>query len=99
MAQLDTVVTPSLKREGIMRDVVRCVQSARKQAGFEVDDRIVLGLASDDEALREAIEEHAATIQQETLAVSLKDQVEGFSTSVQLEGAELGISLRKHNSL
>ncbi len=93
---LDTKITPELKREGMMREVVRNIQNARKQAGLDVDDRIKLSVSTTDDELREAIREHMQTIQDETLAHSLEfDRTHAFETSCAVDGAPLTISLEK----
>ncbi len=93
---LDTEVTPALKREGMMREAVRNVQNARKQAGLDVDDRIRLSVSTTDEQLRKAIEEHLEIIQTETLAKSLVfDQTLGYEVACAVDGAPLTISLEK----
>lgn len=95
-AELDTDVTPDLKREGMVREVIRNVQQARKAAGLQVDDRISLQLASEAAELSQAIQEHKQTILDETLAVGLVDVAQDqFATSAKVEGEELNISLSK----
>ena len=91
-ARLNKIITPELKREGLMREVVRHVQSARKKAGLQVDDRIMLQLTTDDEQLRQAINEHAEVIAAETLATF--GQGDAYSTTATIEGAELQITLQ-----
>lgn len=93
--ELDTTITPELKREGLMREVIRHVQSARKAAGLNVDDRIVLSLSSEDTDLVEAINEHEQTIMDETLATQMVEQDLGFSQTVKVEGSDLVVSLEK----
>lgn len=95
---LDFELTPALRREGYMREVVRHVQAARKDAGLKVDDRIQLTLKTNDNVLQEAISEHADTIKQETLAVNLGETNHHFSTDVKIEDIELHISLQKASS-
>jgi isoleucyl-tRNA synthetase len=92
---LDVTLTPELKREGLMREVIRHVQSARKQAGLNVDDHIVLSLATDGPELREAVSEHRDTIAAETLAETVAEEKHSFETVVKVEGADLKISLQK----
>ena len=91
--EINKHLTPELKREGLMREVVRHVQSARKKAGLQVDDRIMLQLTTDDEQLRQAINEHAEVIAAETLATF--GQGDAYSTTVAIEGAELQITLQR----
>ena len=71
LAALNTTVTPELQREGAVRDVVRLVQNARKNAGLEVSDRIRLALGSDG-GLAEALAEHAEALKSEVLATSIE---------------------------
>ena len=95
---IDWEVTPELKREGLMREIVRHVQNARKQAGLNVDDRIVLSLMvqpENAEQLERAIEEHAGVIKEETLTQEFADVQDGYDEKVNIEGMELRICLRK----
>jgi isoleucyl-tRNA synthetase len=71
---LDTAVTPALRREGLARDVVRLVQEARKQDGFELTDRIRVLWRADGEDLTGALAEHAALIGAEVLATGFGPQ-------------------------
>ena len=92
----DLTITPELKREGLMREIVRHVQSARKQAGLQIDDRIVLSISSDDSEISQAIDAFADVIKSETLAVELNSAADGSEKyDVKIEGKLVEISLKK----
>ena len=92
----DLTITPELKREGLMREIVRHVQSARKQAGLQIDDRIVLSISSDDSEISQAIGAFADVIKSETLAVELNSVVnESEKYDAKMEGKLVEISLKK----
>ena len=90
-------LTPELKREGLMREVIRHVQSARKKAGLQVDDRIELGITSSNSEITQAVNMFADTIKAETLAVKLgsaaADDVEEYD--VKVDGKPVEIYLKK----
>ena len=93
---LDTEITPELKREGLMREVIRHVQSARKAAGLNVDDRINVVLATEDKDLGAAIAEHIETIKSETLADTVAEAgKKSHELVVKVEGIELTVGLQK----
>jgi hypothetical protein len=81
-----------LRREGLARDVVRAVQDARKSAGLNVEDRIVLTLGGDGELL-EAARAHEQYVAGETLATSLT--YDGGGTTTDIEGRPLSIGLER----
>ena len=92
----DLTITPELKREGLMREIVRHVQSARKQAGLQIDDRIVLSISSDDSEISQAIDAFADVIKAETLAVELNSVInESEKYDAKIEGKLVEISLKK----
>ena len=64
---LDTKLNDELRREGVARELVRAVQDARKQAGLEVADRIVLYVEGDD-SVAAALAAHREYLMNETLA-------------------------------
>ena len=92
----DLTITPELKREGLMREIVRHVQSARKQASLQIDDRIVLSISSDDSEISQAVDAFADVIKSETLAVELNSVVnESEKYDAKIEGKLVEISLKK----
>jgi isoleucyl-tRNA synthetase len=93
---LDLKVTPTLRREGLMREVIRHVQNARKQAGLNVDDHILLSLTADTEDLKRSIDEYGEVIVAETLAGELTGEVYSYEIDVTIEGEPLKISLQKN---
>ena len=95
--KLDIKITPALRSEGLAREIIRQIQSARKAADLQVDDRISLVLITDDGELEKAVHEHAGVIKQETLATHLTKEGQGaHETVANIESAELVIKLTKN---
>ncbi len=92
---LDTELTSELRAEGMVRDVIRHVQSARKAAGLQVDDRIELVLETEAEELAAAIVAHAEVIKNETLAVKIGTSGAGDEVPVKVGGEKLFVKVHK----
>jgi len=96
-AEIDTSLTDELRQEGLMREIVRQIQNARKQAELDVDDRITLDLASPVALVDSAISKFEDEIIRETLASKVTQRQNSYehTQTVKVEGHELTISLGK----
>jgi isoleucyl-tRNA synthetase len=95
---VDTRIAQELALEGMAREVVRHIQNTRKDAGLQMEDRIVLSLQTKSAALAQAIEAHQSYIGNETLAVRLSNESVGgerYRAEVKIDGQPLTIELRK----
>ena len=96
--EIDIELTKDLKAEGLMREVIRQVQNARKQADLHVDDRIKLDISTEDTEIAGAIEQFRKEIADETLAVSLtigSDHTYLHITTANIEKSEIVIAIDK----
>lgn len=91
---LDISVDEDQEREGLARDLIRAAQSARKDAGLEVSDRINLGLSGGAKTAA-AVEAHGDFIKAETLAVSLGDAGGGAASEAEIGGETVTITVEK----
>jgi isoleucyl-tRNA synthetase len=81
---LDGAVTAELAEEGLARDAIRLIQQARKDADFDVSDRIKLTVRGSASVLA-AVAAHRELVMAETLSLELD------VNEVELtEGSELG---------
>ena len=68
---LDTTITPELKEEGYLREILSKVQNMRKDKGFEVLDKINLYVSGND-MLEEVVKKYTDEIKRETLALNIE---------------------------
>jgi isoleucyl-tRNA synthetase len=90
---LDSRITPELVREGIARDVIRSVQSLRKDRNLDVTDRIALYLSGPEE-VAEAVKFHTDYIQQETLSESMEQEDFGTGITTQCGDYEVTFDIK-----
>ena len=91
---LDVHLTPELIAEGVEREIVSRLQTMRKEAGFEVTDRINVYYRADGEAGK-VLEEKAADIAASVLAASVKEGEGGYTKEWELNGENIVLSVEK----
>ncbi len=92
---LDVEVTDELRQEGIAREIVKKIQTMRKESGLDIVDRINVSIAK-NAVSDEAVNKFAEYISNQVLAdsVQLVDAVEGEDV-VELDDTKIGISVNK----
>ncbi|RFN60463.1 isoleucine--tRNA ligase [Marixanthomonas ophiurae] len=93
---LDVTITPSLKNEGIARELVNRIQNLRKDSGFEVTDRVEVTI-KDDNYLKSAVEENLTYIKEETLTEVLQFNNDvSNGTEIAFDDIATQIKIKKH---
>ncbi|MCO5267277.1 MAG: isoleucine--tRNA ligase [Brumimicrobium sp.] len=83
---MDITITPALKQEGIARELVNRIQNFRKEAGFEVTDKIVITIDTTPE-ISDAITNNKTYISSEVLANDIVfGKTSGYTTDIEVEG-------------
>ena len=97
LAALHTELTPELVHEGLAREFVRHVQELRKQAEFDIAERIHLHYQASPK-LAEAINAHRETIMAEILAVTLRESaepLEGVRQETEFDGEQVDFTIAR----
>ncbi len=94
---LDTNLTPELIEEGFVRELISKIQTMRKEAGFEVMDRISVGY-SGNEKIKVIFERNKEEISHEVLADSIEEGVlsEGHEKEWNINGEKVSLSVKKN---
>ena len=92
---LDTNLSDELLEEGFVREIISKVQTMRKEAGFEVMDKIAVTYEGTEKA-RAVFAGHAAAIGEETLAVSVEEKAPaGYVKEWKINGEKVTLGVER----
>lgn len=92
---LDTNLSPELLEEGFVREIISKVQTMRKEAGFEVTDKIILYAANNDKIFT-IINNNKTSIQNDVLADNIiLGEVKGFTKDWDINGEKVTLGVEK----
>ncbi len=97
LVALQTELSPQLQAEGTAREVVRRIQTMRRQASFEITDHIVVYYQG-DAAFNAVVDQFATYIKQETLAVKLINQPPtdvDLQQTHKIDGRDIALGLKR----
>ena len=92
---IDTTISEELQRAGILRDIVRQCQVFRKEAGFDVSDKILIGFETDSELIKSIIEEKKQQLTHDLLATLEAPAAPEFTGEIDLDGTKITVSLKR----
>ena len=92
---LDTNLTPELIEEGFVRELISKIQTMRKEAGFEVMDKIWV-FAKGNEKISEILSKFSGQICKDVMAEEIvKDQVQGYEKEWNINGETVVLGVEK----
>ena len=92
---IDISTSEELEKEGILREILRGLQIMRKDAGYDVADRVILDLTTTDDLLSEIIEEEKENIQNETLSTITKLDNFDLERELNIRDRKLNVKISK----
>ncbi|MGN1221914.1 MAG: class I tRNA ligase family protein, partial [Christensenellales bacterium] len=92
---LDIELDDKLIAEGKLRELIRELQVARKEADFNIDDRICLNIETNSDEMSKIITENLATINAEVLCVSNNKVANGFEKTIDVDGKQVVVKMKK----
>ena len=91
---LETTLSPELVEEGFVRELISKIQTMRKENGFEVQDRITVGM-KDNEKLEKIVRKNEAFLKEITLANEVTyNAVQGFEKAWNINGEKVTLSVQ-----
>ena len=91
---LETTLSPELVEEGFVRELISKIQTMRKENGFEVQDRITVGI-KDNEKLEKIVRKNEAFLKEITLANEVTyHAVQGFEKAWNINGEKVTLSVQ-----
>ena len=91
---LDVHISEELMLEGAVRELVSRIQNMRKEAGFEVTDRIVLGYKAEGVSGR-VLKEMADEIKSDVLAEEITTTPDGYVKDFDINGESVTLGVKK----
>ena len=92
---LNTALTPELVEEGVVRELISKLQTMRKEAGFEVTDRIRVYFVAGDK-VADVLKKHGGVIAKTVLANSISQgTAEGYTKDWDFDGESVGLTVVK----
>ncbi len=91
---LDTNLTPELLEEGFVREIISKIQTMRKEAGFEVIDKIVVS-HSGNEYIAKLMEDNKEEICGDVLALDIVGEINGYSKEWNINKEKVTIGVKK----
>ena len=92
---LDIELTPELVEEGKLREFIRELQVARKEAGLNIDDRIALNIKTSTQQFTSIVEKNIEMINAEVLCVSNDAFENGFEKQIEIDDEIILIKIKK----